>query len=325
MSELLEKCEVCGALIDEEDLFCANCGAEAPHDDLSPAAAASRVTTHNFTCSGCGASMSYDASAQALRCPFCGSKKMEQQQDAKTLSPSRVVPLAVDRERAIQIMRQYLGRGFWRPGDLAKMARVAHMAAVYVPYWVFQARTHTYWTADTNSTPPGARGDWYPLSGEHRSRYSGLLVGASGALTPHETWEICPFNLATAVPPERIDLDNATVETFAVQRKYARPVARQYLENMEAGAIDQQYIPGTSRNLKVNVRIEGMASEPVLLPVWIMSYRYRDRVFRFLVNGQSGKATGEAPTSTTKIAVAVLIGIACIVGLLVILWAMASG
>ena len=325
MSDLLQKCEVCGALIDEEDLFCANCGAEAPHVEQPDHAPDSRTTTHNFTCNGCGASMSYDASAQALRCPFCGSEKLEQQHDAKTLAPSRVVPFSISRDRAIEIMRQYLSRGFWRPGDLSKMARVAHMAAVYVPYWVFQASTHTYWTADTSQTPVGARGDWFPLSGEHHDRHAGLLVGASGALTPHETWEICPFNLSAGLSPERVDLNNATVERFAVQRKYARPLARQHLESMVAAAVDRQSIPGKSRNLKCNVRIESLSSEPVLLPVWIMSYRYRDRVFRFLVNGQTGKATGQAPTSTTKIVTAVLVGVACVAAVLVVVWAMSGG
>ena len=33
------------------------------------------------------------------------------------------------------------------------------------------------------------------MSGEHRGSYEGLLVGASGVLTPHETWQIGPFDL----------------------------------------------------------------------------------------------------------------------------------
>ena len=35
-----------------------------------------------------------------------------------------------------------------------------------------------------------------------------------------------------------------------------------------------------------------MSSEPVLLPVWIMAYSFREKVYRFLVNGQTGQADG---------------------------------
>ncbi len=302
MSEPFAKCEVCGSLLDEEDLFCANCGTESPHAEKGDAAAdvANRRATHNFECSGCGASMSYDANAGSLQCPFCASVDMVPQKDAKVLSPSRVVPFQVDRDAAVASMRRWLGRGFFRPGDLARQASVVKMQPVYVPYWVFQANTHTNWTADTSQTPAGARGDWYPLAGEHRGRYDGLLIGASGALTPSETSRLCPFDLASAVTPAGVDLENVTVEQFSVPRKYARPLARGALQQNEAAVCADRYVPGRSRNVHANVLIESMAGEPVLLPVYVMAYRYNDRLYRFLVNGQTGRATGEAPRSLWK-------------------------
>ena len=325
MADLLTKCEVCRALVDEEDLFCANCGTEAPRRE-SHERDHSRRSTHNFDCDGCGASMSYDASAAALRCPFCGSQKLTEQRDAKVLAARRVVPFAYSRDQAVQIMRQWLGKGFWRPGDLSQRAAVVDMTAVYVPYWVFEARTHTHWTADTSQTPRGARGDWYPMTGEHRGRYRGLLVGASGALTPAETSSLCPFDLAAAVEPDKVDLDNVTCEQFRVGRKYARPLARAGIEQLEAESCRQSYVPARCRNMKVNTRIEGLSSEPVLLPVWIMAYRYRERVFRFLVTGQTGRSTGQAPVSYQKIALLAgsVLGAILLMLLLLILWGFRS-
>jgi predicted RNA-binding Zn-ribbon protein involved in translation (DUF1610 family) len=316
MAETVTKCEVCKALLDAEDLFCANCGTEAPLNGDRQAPPATQVSTHNFECQGCGASMSYDASAQTLRCPFCGSEKMEEQQDAKTLRPEWVVPFAIGQNDALARLRQFWQGSFWRPGDLAQAAQVTRLTQVYVPYWVFAAKVFTYWTADSSQTPFGARGDWVPVAGENRGNYSGLLVGASSVLTPAETHAIQPFDLSAAVPPEKVDLDNVVYEQFRVPRKYARPLAQQGLETMERQACSV-HVPGNSRNLKVNVRLEGLAGEPVLLPVWIMAYRYRDQVFRFLVNGQTGACTGTAPTSYAKVAAVVGIVIAVIVGIAV--------
>jgi len=76
-------------------------------------------------------------------------------------------------------------------------------------------------------------------------------------------------------------------------------------------------VPGNSRNLKVNVRMMNLASRPILVPVWIMAYRYRDQVFRFLANGQTGRAAGQAPLSYRKIGAA--IAIAAIVLLIILL------
>ncbi len=299
MSELAERCTVCRALLDEEDLFCANCGTEAPNRDQQDAAGTT-TSTHNFQCSGCGASMSYDASAQTLRCPFCGSAKLNEQNDTKVVKPQWVVPFEINHNEADAIMRKWLGSSFWRPSDLAKTAVVTKMTSVYVPYWIFSARTFTYWTADTSHTPLGARGDWYPIAGHHRGQHAGLLVGASGALHPAETSALCPYDLQRAVSPDNVDLDNVVVEQFRVQRKYARPQAHEGIEQLERQSCTR-YVPGRARNVKVNVRMEGLSSVPVLVPVWIMAYRYRDKVFRFLINGQTGRSTGQAPTSWRKV------------------------
>jgi predicted RNA-binding Zn-ribbon protein involved in translation (DUF1610 family) len=298
--DLLTKCTVCQAILDQEDLFCANCGTEAPRsEDTQPAQ--TQIATHNFECQGCGASMSYDASARTLRCPFCGSEKLAEQQDAKVLRPNWVVPFAITQDDALNRMKQWMGSSFWRPGDLAQAAVVTKLTQVYVPYWIFAAKVFTYWTADTSDTPAGASGDWFPLSGENRANYSGVLVGASSVLTPAETNAICPFDLRQAVPPEQVDLENVVYEQFRVQRKYARPLAQAGLEELERQAC-QKFVPGKSRNLHVNLRIEGLTGEPVLLPVWIMAYRYKNQVHRFLVNGQTGRCTGTAPISYHKIA-----------------------
>src|ERR1700690_3528449 len=122
MSDILIKCSICGAVLDEEDLFCPNCGTEAPPSgaesnqqtpgngpqatgegqeasDKGPATTAAAPSTHlttcNFSCRSCGASMSYDASAQTLRCPFCGSQQLEKKPDAKEIAPDGVVPFVV--------------------------------------------------------------------------------------------------------------------------------------------------------------------------------------------------------------------------------------
>ncbi len=317
---VLLRCSVCQAALDEEDLFCPNCGAEAPQS--SQTARHTRLATYNFQCTGCGASMSYDASAAALRCPFCASTSLQAQPDARILAPQFVVPFATDQRQAMASLQAFLGRGFWRPSDLAKRSLVVAMQRVYVPYWACEARTFTYWTADTSQTPPGAKANWYPLSGEHHATYQGVLVGASAALSPKETAALCPFDLGRAVPPEQVDLENVTVEQFTVARKYARPLARQALDSLELKAC-RQLVPGSCRNLKVNVRLEGLSTTPILLPTWIMAYRYRDRVFRFLVNGQTAQATGEAPVSLKKILVA--IGIVLAVAALLVLLAAVAG
>lgn len=321
MSDLIQKCKVCRGLLDEEDLFCANCGTEAPHQ--AGESLQHEVPTHSFQCQGCGASMSYDARVQSLRCPFCGSDGVSETKTQRVLKANRVVGFRVTQEQVTRQLRRWLGRSFWRPSDLASSAVVEKMVPVFVPYWVFSASTHTYWVADSSNVPRGARGNWVPMSGEHRGNYAGVLVGASSSLSTYETAAICPFDLAAAVPLTHDVTGQTIVEQFRVQRKYARPQARQGLEQLEAQAC-RAYVPGNARNLKVNVRLSELQSEPVLLPVWILAYTYKNQLYRYLVNGQTGKATGQAPWSYWKIGIAIGLAVFLALVLLVVLVGIAA-
>jgi len=152
------------------------------------------------------------------------------------------------------------------------------------------------------------------------------LIGASRALQPGETSKICPFDLEAGVLPEEVDLEHATVEQFSMPRKYARPLARSLVEKLETKTCAGRYVPGRSRNVHANVRIESMSSEPVLLPVWIMAYRYKDRLYRFLVNGQTGRATGLAPFAWWKAAaVAGIVVLAAMLAVLLCSGVLAAG
>jgi hypothetical protein len=51
--------------------------------------------------------------------------------------------------------------------------------------------------------------------------------------------------------------------------------------------------------------VERPTFKHVLLPVWIAAYRYNGKVYRFLVNGQTGEVVGVAPWSAAKLAAAI--------------------
>jgi hypothetical protein len=72
------------------------------------------------------------------------------------------------------------------------------------------------------------------------------------------------------------------------------------------------------RILTTHSKYDQVTFKHVLLPVWISSYRYKNKVFRFLVNGQSGKVKGERPYSIMKILGLILAVAAVVIGIIII-------
>lgn len=279
------------------------------------------VFKNRFTCESCGAAMSYDASLQALRCPFCDSQRLIAQPDATTLTPKFVVPFKVSRQQALQILYRQMRSTFFQPSDLVRQADITQMTAVYVPFWTFSAQVHTYWTADTSDVPPFASGNWRPIFGEIEDRLEGILVPASKVLAYDEIEGLGSYDLSQGVPPESVDLDNVVVEQFSRPKKYARQHAREAVEKRQQSYCATHLIPGDCRNVHVNVKITQMSGEPVLLPVWILAYRYRGRVYRYVINGQSGRPHGSLPVSFWKVVSTVVVLALAVIFMIVIIGA----
>lgn len=276
---------------------------------------ASQVT-HSFNCTGCGASMTYSSSAKNLVCPFCGSQKLEEK-DLKTITAKRIIPFQISQGEAIARLKNWMGKGFWRPRDLATNAEITKLTPVYVPYWLFSAKTSTNWTGDTSKLPNFSSGDWAPVAGTHQGEYDQILVGASSTLTPYETKSVAPFDFLQSRPFHGEESTEYTIEQFCVPRKYARPHAYQEINRLERDTC-RKYIPGRSRNVNANVLTREMSSYPVLVPVWIMAYNYEKKVYRFLLNGQNGKPSGTPPFSIGKALGVVTIVVAIVTAILLL-------
>lgn len=316
-STQLDRCMVCGALVDLNDLFCSNCGREvSDHRATRPKTLALKAL--NFECHGCGASMNYDASVKALKCPFCGSVDLQEDGSKGILEPEAVIPFAIDHVRAETMLMAWLGSSFWHPSDIRSAARLTELRPVFVPYWIFTTLVKTHWTADSGKVPWNARASWAPVSGSWERTYPDLWIPASEGVTTGELVGIEPFDISTAVPPQEVDLEKVTVEQFSVARRYARPLAQSRLEALEAAAVSGE-LGGSARNIHVNVLMQDATSQAALAPVFIMAYRYRSKLYRFILNGQNGRSIGRAPISITKILmlVALIVSIVLMIGIVI--------
>ena len=62
----------------------------------------------------------------------------------------------------------------------------------------------------------------------------------------------------------------------------------------------------THRNLQVSPRFDRQTFKHVLLPIWLVGYRYGAKDYQVVVNGATGLVAGEYPKSWVKITLAVI-------------------
>ncbi len=103
-------------------------------------------------------------------------------------------------------------------------------------------------------------------------------------------------------------------ERYAVGLDDAWVMAQKELDGEERNKC-REAVPGdTQRNLQVKSKYSDVRFKHLLLPVWVAAYRYEGEAYRYLVNGHSGQAYGDAPYSKWKIAGCGLLVVLCILG-----------
>ena len=274
-------------------------------------------------CEKCGAEQSMAGHLFAGHCTFCGAAIVSKGYASRRIKPKSLVPFQVTRDRAAEAFRRWV-RGLWlAPGDLKRYAQKdAGLAGVYLPYWTYDCETASdyagergddYWTTETYTTQDSQGKSvtqtrqvkhtrWTPASGHVERFHDDVLVMASKSLPPQITGSVMRFDLKSLVPYQPQFVSGFQAEAYQVTLREGFPVAKRSIDEAVRALIRRDIGGDQQRIHSVSTRYSGVKFKHVLLPVWISAYRYRDKAYRFLINGQTGEVSGESPKSWWKIA-----------------------
>jgi ribosomal protein S27E len=333
-------CQYCGNVMAVSQTETAQEGQQAiveydlEHGIAQASARGLGVEVRTTECRECGARVSFDGAVTATFCEFCGSTQvMEQTANRNLIRPESLLPFGVDHGAAQSRFKSWLGGLWFRPSDLKQRASVGQIAGVYVPYWTFDAQAdsrwtaqagHHYYTQETYRAPDGTTKTrrkqhtrWVPAWGSRRDHYDDVLVCASKGLPVELAESLRTFDTRQLVAYAPGYIAGWRAEEYALPLNDAWRRASQRIEAQQRSRCSGDVPGDTQRGLNVATRLTETTFKHVLLPLFIASYRYKDEVFRFVVNGQTGEISGKAPYSWIKIAAAVILGLvllACVIG-----------
>jgi hypothetical protein len=346
-------CAACGTPVEPLDKFCPAC--RTPNPEVvgtlrvpSPDNGTQSVPTtfKHFECKTCGAEVATDPNQRSYVCPFCDSTYVVEvpADQSGRQPPEFVIGFAVTPEQALEKFKHWLLQNSWyRPGDLAVASITDKLKGIYLPFWSFsmlaqsqwQAQIGEYWYRTEHYTTRDSKGniqhktrqvqetEWWPLAGRHHRYYSGYLVSGSRGLPQSQSLRIQPFNLPALKRYEPYFLAGWLAEEYSITRDEALAICEQEFQQQEQQNT-AAFLPGnTHRSLAVDTQFSEQNSDLCLLPIYILSYRYKDKVYRFLLNGQTGKFDGDKPVSGKRIGIAagVAIAIVAIIVLVIVILA----
>lgn len=337
-------CERCGALQTyapgTDNLTCPYCGHETLIDpyrgvireydfrealaELATAPPAGEQQTSQ--CQSCAAVFDFDAHVHAGECPFCGTPIVESTGEQRHIKPGSLLPFQIDEAQALASFRRWLGKLWFAPNSLKRYAEGdTRLTGVYIPYWTYDSNTvSTYrgqrgviyhvpqtYTAVVNGqrvtrTRMVQRVRWTPRAGTVARNFDDVLVGASRSLPRKITDRLAPWDLENLVGYDERYLSGFRSEAYQVELNDGFDTAVEIMDRVIRGDVARDIGGDLQRITQLSTRHSETRFKHLLLPVWSAGFRFRNKVYRFVVNARTGKVQGERPYSKVKIAMAVL-------------------
>ncbi len=247
-------------------------------------------------CLACGGAVVWDASHSGAACLFCGSLALEVQPPTEPLPiPDGWLPLTVPAERADECFRAWATSSWFRPTALRTTE--IRLQPMLLPAWRFVSQLETHWAGLVRARTKSGKA---PRSGLDHARLSHMVPASSG-LSQAELFALQPFDLRTT-QPWTDDARELVWEPPALTRRGARTRAHPDLAAEHGRQI--AHAEGLV-TCKVSPVITDEDVRLLMVPIYIGTFRFRDRPWRFLVNGQTGEVVGEAPIDRLKVAAVV--------------------
>lgn len=278
-------------------------------------------------CAGCGADTSLDPNVTSDTCPYCGtSLVVTNRHTQKVITPKSLLPFHIDQKAAFASFRQWLQKLWFAPDDLKRFAASeSKLKGMYMPYWTFDADTNshyrgqrgedyyvseTYTTTENGKTVTKTRRvrktRWYNVSGRVFLSFDDVLVLASNSLPRKYADALEPWDLVNLTPYDPKFLRGFRTETYQVSLEEGFDFAKNAMDTTIRAAVRRDIGGDHQRINWLQTQHHNITFKHILLPVWISAYRYREKVYNFMINARTGEVQGERPWSWIKISLAVL-------------------
>ena len=275
----------------------------------------------SLVCKNCGAETIMDSADTAQCCPYCGSTQvMPVDNDEDVIAPGGVVPFEITKEKAAQLFKSWMKGKLFAPSEAKKSCEAKNFSGIYLPYWTYDSQTTSPYEVRLGFDSRDDEGHTTTTYRTYRGIYERFIddetVYASKKTTNRfiKAASTFDFSKLRKYSPEFIAGFLAERYTVGLDEGWgiAKDQIRGKLKN-EIGSMEKKkhHADSVSR-VTFSTAYSKVTYKYVLAPIWIANFKFKEKVYNIVVNGQNGQVKGEAPVSPLKIAIAIIIAIAVI-------------
>ncbi len=263
-----------------------------------------------YNCPSCGAELICERTTAATSCPYCGNPAIIPGQLSGSKKPEVIIPFKVDKQAAVAALKKHYKGKPLLPKAFKSENHIQQIQGVYVPFWLFDADVHADMTfkatrVHTHTTPREyiTETDHFLLHRAGSLQFRNVPVDGASRMPDGHMDAIEPFDYQELKPFSLSYLPGFLADQYDVSREEcAKRANTRCASSVESALRGTTFGYTTCIPVQKDVSIKPDRVRCALLPVWMLSTRWKGKNFLFAMNGQTGKLIGDLPTDVGKLA-----------------------
>ena len=262
-----------------------------------------------FTCSSCGAELVCDENTMATECVYCGNPTMIPKRFDGMLRPDYIIPFKKTKEDAVAALKNFYKGKHLLPVNFTKNNRVEAIQPMYVPFWLFDAKVSAnvdfiaakVYKYDRDNDEYVQK-KFFSCHREGKMSFAKIPADGSKKMDDDYMDSIEPFDFRALVPFSAAYLAGYLADKYDVDAGECKSRVDERVENSTIEILRTQtlgeYEEAEVENSTIEKNFYNVSY--VMVPVWILTTRYRNKPYTFMMNGQTGKVVGNLPSGPVK-------------------------
>ncbi len=280
---------------------------------------AETLERQELRCEACGATVEFTGALTSSSCAHCGKPIVRENvhRAQERVPVDGVVPFEVEEPVAKEKLRRWASSLWFAPNTFKKAGIEGRFQGIYLPFWTFDALTFTRYRGERGKLKTVMLGsgknrkrhtqcNWTPVSGSFEHVFDDVVVGAGRELPGGLLRALEPWPLERVRPFQEELLAGYLAETYETPLDQGFAAGKRRMDG-ELRAEAKRRIGGDDQRIHaLDSQYSAITYKHLLMPVWMLAYRYGERTYQVVVNAATGEVAGQRPYSAVKITLLIL-------------------
>ena len=257
-----------------------------------------------YRCNSCGAQIMADEHTTSTFCVYCGNTAILKDRIEQGRAPNFIIPFKKTKEDAIKGFKKITRNKLLAPSCFKNVKNIEKITGIYIPFWAYDLEANgeaefEAWDSKSwsDSKYKYTKVDRYSIRKSGHFDFNKVLADAStrfpddlmDSLEPFDYTDLRPYNHAylAGFLAEKYDVD----ESVGMNRVVGR--TKDTALGMIEGTIGHQ----KRKLVNDGIRVSSRYTHYIMLPVWMVNIKYKNKYYTFAMNGQTGRLVGNMPVS----------------------------